>query len=114
MNYDSKKNRLNIVRAFISHLFAMHILKIILAIGLFALGPALQCWRFPDWLWISVVVSGALLFFDGELGLIGGKDKLNVFKSRKKFIIFIVSSFAGAALFVMLYIAILVILFPPI
>ena len=89
-------------------------IEILLSIGLFFLGPLLLCYRFSDFVWISVIGLGAILFIDGELRLIGGKYRSSVFKSGRKFAIFIVCSFAGVALFIMLYIFVLVIIGPPI
>ena len=94
--------------------FDMIKIEILLAIGLFFLGTVLLCYRFSDLVWISVVGLGAILFLDGELRLIGGRYMSSVFKSGRKFAIFIVCSFAGVALFVMLYIFVLVIIGPPI
>ena len=88
--------------------------EIFLAIGLFFLGPVLLCYRFTDLVWISVIGLGTMLFLDGELRLIGGRYRSSVFKSRRKFALFIVCSFAGVALLVMLYIFVLVIIGPPI
>ncbi len=114
MAWDSNKRQLTIGGLPAFSLSDRHVIEIILAIVLFFLGPIFLCFRFPDWFWVSVIGFGALLFLDGELGLIGGRDKLSVFKNRRKFAVFIVFSFAGAALLVMLYIFVLLIFFPPI
>jgi hypothetical protein len=84
------------------------------AVFLFILGPVMFCRRFPDWLWVSVVVIGFVLFCDAALGLIGDHDKLGVFSDWKKLVLFIVASLGGVGLFVVLYIVVLVALFPPI
>ncbi len=84
------------------------------AVFLFILGPVMLCRRFPDWLWVSVVVIGFVLFCDAALGLIGAHDKLGVFSDWKKLILFIVASLGGVGLVVVLYIVVLVALFPPI
>ena len=81
---------------------------------LFIIGPILLCFRFSDWVWVSLTGLGVLLFLDGELGLIGDRDKLSVFKSGRKIFIFVICSCAGVACLVILHIFILIILFPPI
>ena len=114
MDHTSKRNKLIINGFSFSGLLGKEVIEIIIAVGMFFLGPILLCYRFSDWMWISVIGLGCLLFLDAELGLIGGKDKLSVFKNLRKLIIFIFFSFAGATLMIIQYWILLLILFPPI
>jgi hypothetical protein len=110
----SKRNRLTIGGFSLAALLVREVIEILIAVGLFFLGPILLCFRFSDWVWVLVIGLGCILFLDAELGLIGGKDKLSVFKNQRKFIIFIISSIAGATLMIIQYVVVLIILFPPI
>ncbi len=110
MDHTSKRNKLTINRFSFSGLLGKEVIEIIIAVGMFFLGPILLCYRFSDWVWISMIGLGYLLFIDAILGLIGGKNKLSVFK----FICFIFCSLAVAALLTIQYVIVLLVLFPPI
>ena len=114
MDHTSKRNKLTINRFSFSGLLGKEVIEIIIAVGMFFLGPILLCYRFSDWVWISMIGLGYLLFIDAILGLIGGEDKLSVFKSQRKFICFIFCSLAVAALLTIQYVIVLLVLFPPI
>jgi hypothetical protein len=98
----------------IAHVRVRSALEAVCAVFLFILGPVMLCRRFPDWLWMGVVGIGFVLFCDAALGLIGDQNKLGVFSDWKKLILFIVVGLGGAGLVVVLYIVVLVALFPPI
>jgi hypothetical protein len=98
----------------ITHVRIRSAFEAVFAVLLFILGPVMLCRRFSDWLWVSLVVIGFVLFCDAALGLIGGHDKLGVFSDWKKLILFIVAGLGGVGLIFILYIVVLVALFPPI
>lgn len=114
MDHKSNKNRLTIGGFSLASLLIRERIEIFIVVVLFFLGPILLCYRFSDWVWVPVIGLGCILFLDAELGLIGGKDKLSVFKNPRKFTIFIICSFAGATLMYIQYFIVLLVMFPPI
>lgn len=114
MDHTSKRNKLTINGFSFSDLLGKEVIEIIIAVGMFFLESILLCYRFSDWVWISVIGLGCPLFIDAILGLIGGKNKLSVFKNQRKFICFIFCILAVAALMTIQYVIVLLVLFPPI